>query len=127
MFADVYRVNRCGWHPAHPQPPRLLPPHRACPSPGPLVTEGLKNRIATLLKFSDDTVAGLLQPVSRGDIPTLIAIKENLRNIKLKEDELQLAMDTCEVTILFLEKFPIEWLPEMLEQLKLVKASEESR
>ena len=56
---------------------------------GPLVTKHLRKQIGELDEFASSTLAGISVELKKGDFEGLIHVKEHLRNIKFRNDELQ--------------------------------------
>eukprot|EP00939_MAST-03C_sp_MAST-3C-sp1_P001116 g1116.t1 len=84
---------------------------------GPLVTKHLKTRITELGAFAATTLAGVSVKLNNDDFEGLIRIKEHLRNIKMRNNELQTGFDVCAATLRFLKEFSVPWLIEMDEKL----------
>eukprot|EP00941_MAST-03F_sp_MAST-3F-sp1_P002469 g2469.t1 len=89
---------------------------------GSLVTDDLKKKINMLLDFSRATLEGMKREVERGDIPTLTIVKEHLMNVSVKQEELQIGVDTCAATISFLGKFELPWLRDVVVSLDEVQS-----
>jgi hypothetical protein len=87
---------------------------------GPLVTNHLRTKIKELLDFAAITLAGIQVELVKNDFEGLLKVKEHLRNIDTRNEELQTGFDVCAATIRFLRSYDIPWLEDV--DLKLQKA-----
>lgn len=87
---------------------------------GPLVTNHLKTKIRELLDFAAITLAGIQVELMKNDFEGLLKVKEHLRNIDTRNEELQTGFDVCAATIRFLRSYSIPWLEDV--DLKLQEA-----
>eukprot|EP00940_MAST-03C_sp_MAST-3C-sp2_P002569 g2569.t1 len=84
---------------------------------GPLVTGHLRDRIGELSKFAAVTLEGVSKKLDRDDFEGLVRMKEHLRNVKIRNDDLQMGFDVCAATLRFLSSFSIPWIEDMDEKL----------
>ena len=85
---------------------------------GPLLMNAIRVATKGLKDFSDKSIKGMNKKANKEDVKTLIAVKEHLRNVAERADELNTQIDINMASLLYMKRNGAEKVDSMISALE---------